>query len=78
MKTYNTELKPCPFCGGEVSISLHGIKSSGYWWSINRGMNKETKCECRLFLESEKFSWDNKERKDEEYNKLIKHWNTRV
>lgn len=44
------ELKPCPFCGGEVSISYHGEKHRGYWWSINRGINKKTKCRCRLFF----------------------------
>lgn len=71
------ELKSCPFCGGEVSISYHGEKHRGYWWSINRGLNKKTKCRCRLFFESEMFDEKNKERKEEERSKLIISWNTR-
>lgn len=73
----NEALKPCPFCGGTVSISFHGTKSSGYWWSINRGLDKQTKCICRLFMESDKFDCFNEERKEEEKQKLIEKWNTR-
>lgn len=73
----NEELKPCPFCGGTVRITLHGTKPTDYWWSINRGLDKDTKCTCRLFMESNKFNNFNAERKEEEIQKLIRKWNTR-
>lgn len=73
----NEELKPCPFCGGTVSISLHGTRISEYWWSINRGLNDQTNCTCRLFMESDKFDYFNAERKEEAKKRLIEGWNTR-
>ena len=50
-----TELKPCPFCGGEVGMSLTGCGMIN-WVFITRGNSKTKKnCKCRLFMESERY-----------------------
>ena len=50
------DLKPCPFCGGEVDIALTGYKTE-QWLFVTRGHStKEKNCKCRLFMESEKYS----------------------
>ena len=71
------ELKPCPFCGGSVTIAKGGDNSM-LWWFITRG-NGENKCNCRLFMESESFpvnaSFDEKVQKKQD---LIEAWNRRA
>ena len=67
-----TKLKPCPFCGGEVTVARYDN-----WWSvIAKGTDPKTSCRCRVFMESELFHNDaEKERAKEN---LIETWNTRV
>ena len=49
------ELKPCPFCGGTVSIAETG-DSITRWYFITRGNSKrKANCRCRVFMESEEF-----------------------
>lgn len=73
----NEELRECPLCGGEVSIALSG-NGDEQWYFITRGSGKN-KCDCRLFMESEKFHRDDgKETKMKAKNDLINRWNKRV
>lgn len=71
------ELKPCPFCGGSVSI----VKTSDgneMWWFITRGKD-ENRCTCRVFMESDIFMIDDPHTiKSAIRNKLIDDWNRRV
>ena len=69
-----SELKCCPFCGGEVEIALTGNK--GEQWFVTRGLGKN-KCTCRVFMESNMFSADDSDTKEKERDKLIAKWNTR-
>jgi hypothetical protein len=70
-----SELKCCPFCGGEVEIALTGNK--GEQWIVTRGLGKN-KCTCRVFMESNMFSADDSDTKAKERDKLIAKWNTRT
>lgn len=70
-----TELKPCPFCGGEVSVAIGGDEISAYWF-ITRGQGKRA-CKCRVFMESKQFDKDS-EMADFIRDDLIDSWNTRV
>ena len=81
------ELKPCPFCGGEVSIALHSDEFGDFWWSVQRGPNDATACRCRLFMESDaKFCLDVYEGESAEgspwamelKSRLVKKWNART
>ena len=54
-----TELKPCPFCGGEVRIN-----DMGNYWVILR--TSRSSCVCRIFMESDQFhDKDGKQRQKE-------------
>ena len=64
-----TELKSCPFCGGEARIN-----DMGNCWMISRAYRSS--CVCRIFMESEQFS-DADSRKTTKDN-LIKRWNNRL
>lgn len=77
MKTL--ELKPCPFCGGEVNIALTGYKAENCFF-ITRGISKTKKnCGCRLFMESEPFQkGDDKEAVDNIKAELVNAWNRRA
>ena len=66
-----TELKPCPFCGGKVTIASYG----NYWSIIASGNEPNVSCGCRLFMESELFH--DEEGKQRQKEKLIEKWNTR-
>ena len=67
-----TELKPCPFCGGKVTIADYD-----YCWSIIASGNEpNVSCGCRLFMESEIFHDEFGKQMQKE--KLIKKWNRRV
>ena len=73
-------LKPCPLCGGKVSIARTDNGVGERWWFITRGTTyNTTRCPCRLFLESEKFTcgW-NDDYSLECRAKLIDRWNTRA
>ena len=71
------ELKPCPFCGGEVTIAQGGSDITR-WWFITRGNDKD-RCDCRLFMESDDF-YINASLADrvQKRRELIKAWNRRV
>lgn len=72
----NKKLKPCPFCGGEVAIALGG-NDDEQWYFITRG-NGESKCTCKLFMNSDKFYKDDEEEtKMEAKSDLINQWNKR-
>lgn len=70
-------LKPCPFCGGEVAIAEVGdyLRS---WMSITRG-NGKNGCKCQVFMESKLYNSDCSEADKEKIKKdLIEAWNKRV
>lgn len=70
-----TKLKPCPFCGGEVTIALIGDKNTR--WFVTRGFGKN-KCTCRVFMESEQMPRDaSKWTRETIKRELAKKWNTR-
>jgi hypothetical protein len=75
------ELKPCPFCGGEVSIGLTGHGNTN-WFFVTRGYSKTKKnCKCRLFMESDRYflgCLDTKEAKERVMKDLIEAWNRRA
>lgn len=79
MMSHETTLLPCPICGKKVSIASTENEVGERWWFITRGTYKTTRCNCRLFLESEKFtcSW-NDDYSLECRAKLIDKWNTRA
>lgn len=72
-------LSPCPLCGKKVSIARSDNEQGERWWSVTRGTCKTTRCNCRLFLESEKFTcgW-NDAHALECRRKLIERWNARA
>lgn len=71
------KLKPCPFCGGSVSIAKAGDNSM-LWWFITRGTG-ENSCKCRLFMESEDFAiCEDTARKLALRKELIEAWNKRA
>lgn len=51
-------LRPCPICGKKVSIARTDNEVGERWWFITRGTYRTTRCNCRLFLESAKFTCD--------------------
>lgn len=70
------ELKPCPFCGGSVSIAKAGDNGM-MWWFITRGKGANP-CKCRVFMESEDFAIrEAVERKLKLKQDLIEAWNRR-
>lgn len=75
------KLKPCPFCGGEVSMALTGHASQN-WFFITRGHSKDKpNCKCRVFMNSERYfidCMDVKEAQERAQKDLIKAWNTRA
>ncbi len=74
-----TTLLSCPICGKKVSIARTENEVGERWWFITRGTYRTTRCNCRLFLESEKFTcgW-NDDYSLECRAKLIDKWNTRA
>ena len=74
------KMKKCPFCGGDVRI----IKASddldepifGYYM-ITRGRGKNG-CRCRLFMESDRFSYEDKRLARIAKANLIVAWNRRA
>lgn len=79
MNHKTTELLPCPICGKKVSIARTENEVGERWWFITRGTYRTTRCNCRLFLESEKFTcgW-NDDYSLECRAKLTDKWNTRA
>lgn len=73
------ELKPCPFCGGTVTIVWDGeVDSSKDWWEIT-GKGSRCTCKCGISMRSKIFTYGRKGYKGErEKEELIKTWNRRV
>lgn len=70
------ELKRCPFCGGEVTIT-EGSMSMTKWLFISHAQG-ENKCTCRVFMESEEYVFNCPEEDKEEIKAdLIEAWNKR-
>lgn len=73
------QLKPCPFCGGKVSIGRITAGLPGDFvelWNIHGGPN-EGECNCRMFMESNIF-WPDENDGAKEKEELIQKWNTRA
>ncbi len=71
-----TELKRCPFCGGEVTIAESGDHLTS-WMFITRG-NGKNRCKCRVFMESKPYGFDYSAADKEKVKKdLIEAWNSR-
>lgn len=74
------DLKPCPFCGGKVSVAVTGDGTEN-WYFITRAHSKiEKNCRCRLFMESDKYlagCVDSKEAARNAKQKLFEAWNRR-
>ena len=50
-------LSTCPFCGGHVSF--HGMSdpdTGEHWFYIATAPKSQKPCDCRAFMESEKFT----------------------
>ena len=69
------ELKPCPFCGGNVRMTASGEDIIMYHF-ITRGKG-EGACKCRVFMESETFLMDDEEGRARTQQLLITAWNRR-
>lgn len=85
MTSATEKLPPCPICGGEMYIALHGNEIGEYWWTVQRGLDDETACKCRLFVESDaKFTLDDGEDTwSDPYalmlrDRLVEKWSTRA
>ena len=73
----NENLKPCPFCGGKVTVAEMGNDEYGHY-IVTRGLG-EDKCTCRVFMESGQFEKaDTEEYKEKAKSDLIERWNRRV
>ena len=75
-----TELKKCPFCGGEVCIELghnENDENPMLLWRI-RSTNEYGGCVCRdIFIESYQFEEYEESQKEDAKERLIEMWNTR-
>ena len=79
-----SESLPCPFCGGDVRITLVGDEFGCCWWQVSRGIDNATACHCRVFMESDRKWQVNDGDEPEDYplasaekRWLIEKWNTR-
>lgn len=71
------ELKPCPFCGGGVSVATVTDKNDKYLqWFVTRGKG-ENPCKCRIFMESEQFTRGGVNQKSTR-EELVDTWNRRA
>lgn len=72
----NEKLKPCPFCGGTVTIRLDGIIDSPKdWWEITGNASLCT-CKCGISMRSKIFTYGRKGYEGErEKKELIEKWN---
>ena len=71
-----TELKPCPFCGGNVRMAETGEDIIMYH-IITRGEG-DGACTCRVFMESETFLKCDEEGRARTQQLLITAWNRRT
>lgn len=73
------ELKPCPFCGGSVSIYVMSENDFNLHYVI-AGNNGENRCACGVFMEGDSgfISASPKYYKTALKKSLIEKWNRRV
>jgi len=74
-------LERFPFCKKVVAIEeMNDGEENGFsWYYVTRGRTKQNRCECRVFMESEKFRTDAPAaEKDKAKADLIAKWNTRL
>ena len=70
-----SELKPCPFCNGVVTLAKGGTSKEHYWYYISHHGKGDN---CTVFMESGLCSIDFPTSSEEEKIKLITAWNRRV
>ena len=74
-----SELKPCPFCGGEAKLREHGNGYDGNGWFI---ASYEVSCErCRIYFDFEsRFILKNGQPEflQNGYEKVVEAWNRRA
>lgn len=84
--TSTTELLPCPFCGGSVSICVcigdwynenDEIDGDSYKWTI-RHSDFHSKCDLRSFDVSGRYRTLDCAEANEQKQRLIAAWNTRA
>ena len=63
----NEQLKPCPFCGGEVHLSYTGASD----WEVT--CKGTCQVETRFWISARKFGYGKGET-----NEAVRRWNTRV
>ena len=72
------DLKPCPFCGGEVMIAEKGYRKERCFF-ITRGISRtKTNCKCRVFMESEPYRTDEGYSPEKIRDDLAAAWNRRA
>lgn len=72
------EIKPCPFCGGEVAIAEAETDRFRHIFFVTRGLDDMTRCKCRVYMESEPFDPERAGQVDWAKKNLVVDWNRRV
>lgn len=76
------ELKPCPFCGGEVKVKDYTDKIYGFWdYKIvcSCGVNFHSPSTATVeFLSGKMVQTRNEETKKSAYIRMVEAWNRRV
>lgn len=74
----SSDLKPCPFCGGEVKIAIKGYGKEKCMF-ITRGISRTKRnCKCRVFMEGEPYRTDEGCSLEKIRNDLVEAWNRRA
>ena len=71
------ELKPCPFCGGEVKIyTCDKASSFDCWFTV--GVTGKNGCDCRYSMNSQLFNAADKDARERARQQLVGAWNRRA
>lgn len=74
----NDGLESCPFCGKKVTINRLSDED-GSWFYIHGIDRSSAYCNCRLFMESERFNkYSTDEAIKDIHKRLIDRWNRRA
>lgn len=74
----NDGLESCPFCGKKVTINRLSDED-GSWFYIHGTDRSSAYCNCRLFMESERFNkYSTDEAIKDIHKRLIDRWNRRT
>lgn len=74
----SVRLFTCPFCGKRVSINSMSDEDE-HWFYIHSDRRRKDHCECRVFMESEKFTDGATDDEIKAIRRdLIEKWNRRV